>query len=302
VQHGLVPVIVDIDPATLNIDINEAERAIGPKTKAVMPVHVYGNPCDMDALTGLCEKHNLLLIEDCCEALGAEYNGEPVGSFGRIATFSFYFSHHITTLEGGICVTNDFKLAEMLRILRAHGWTRDLEAPQAHIEQNPEVDPKFLFVNTGYNLRATELQGAIGLVQLPKLRAFVETRRNNAAYWQKELQRHEAFLDTQTETPKGKSSWFGVPITVKDTAPFDTGQLTAALNAAGIETRPIICGNIAEQPAMKLYPHRTAGDLRHASNVMKRAFSFANHQHIDKLAREYIAGHLDEIIQSHSSS
>ena len=121
IQLGLVPVIVDIDSDTLNIDPGEIERAIGPKTRAIMPVHVYGNPCDMDALGDICHRHDLALIEDCCEALGASYKGIPVGGFGRVATFSFYFSHHMTTIEGGICTTNDPALAEMVRILRSHG-------------------------------------------------------------------------------------------------------------------------------------------------------------------------------------
>ena len=127
IQCGLVPVIVDIDPATFNIDPNEIEKAIGPKTRAVMIVPVYGNPCAMDAIVDICKRRNLILIEDCCEALGAYYDGKAVGKFGRVGTFSFYFSHHLTTLEGGITVTDDFELAELMRILRAHGWVREVK-------------------------------------------------------------------------------------------------------------------------------------------------------------------------------
>ena len=134
IQHGLVPVIVDIDPVTFNINPEEIERAIGPKTRGIMLVHVYGNPCDMNSIMEICSRRNLLLIEDCCEALGAYYNGTPVGKFGSIGSFSFYFSHHMSTLEGGVCVTESFELAEMIRMLRAHGWVRELREPQDVME------------------------------------------------------------------------------------------------------------------------------------------------------------------------
>lgn len=298
VQHGLVPVIVDIDPATLNIDPGEIERAIGPKARAVMPVHVYGNPCDMDALADICRRRNLVLIEDCCEALGARFGAKAVGSFGAVGTFSFYFSHHITTLEGGICVTADQALAETLRALRAHGWIRELEDAASYRAANPEIDPKFLFVNSGYNLRATELQGAMGMVQLPKLAGFVETRRANAAAFRKALDRHAAHFSFVEETPGGFSSWFGFPITVKDGAPFTVGELRRSLDEARIETRPIICGNIALQPALKLYPHRTVGPLAHATRVMNAGFSFGNHQAVDAAARDYIVDRIDAFMAS----
>jgi CDP-6-deoxy-D-xylo-4-hexulose-3-dehydrase len=288
IQLGLKPVIVDIDPHTLNIDPAEIERAIGPKTRAVMIVPVYGNPCDMDAIVDICGRRNLMLIEDCCEALGAYYNGIPVGKFGRVGTFSFYYSHHMTTLEGGITVTDDFELSELMRILRAHGWTREVEDKQRWHELYPEFDPRFLFVNLGYNLRPTELAGSMGLVQLPKLAEFIRIRRENAAWFRTALSPFETIFTFQNEYPKGESSWFGFPLILKDTAPFPVSELTAHLNAAGIETRPIICGNIARQPALQHYEHRTIGTLANANAVMNRAFSFGNHQAMDDGARRYV--------------
>lgn len=296
IQHGLVPVIVDIDPATLNIDPNEIDRAVGPRTRAVLPVHVYGNPCDMDAIQEICRRRGLSLIEDCCEALGAYYGGTPVGKFGRIGTFSFYFSHHMTTLEGGICVTDDHELAEIMRVLRAHGWTRELQGNAPPSDAYPEIDPRFLFVNTGYNLRITELQGAIGSLQLPKLKEFVDTRRENTAAWRRDLDRWSEFLEFQQETPEGRSSCFGFPLRVKHNAPFAVREMTAHLNDAGIETRPIICGNIARQPAMKLYQHRVVGDLKHSTDVMLRSFSFGNHQAVDRAARDYVAHEIEKFL------
>jgi len=169
IQNKLVPVFVDIDPDTLNIDPQAIKEAISEKTKAIMIVPVYGNPCDMDSILAICNENKLQLIEDNCESLGAYYDGRLLGSFGRVGTYSTYFSHHITTLEGGICVSNDFELAELMRIIRAHGWVRETKEPQKYYNSYPKIDKKFLFVNLGYNLRLTEVGGAMGLVQLPKL-------------------------------------------------------------------------------------------------------------------------------------
>ncbi len=288
VQCGLVPVIVDIDPATLNIDPGEVERAISPRTRAVMLVHVYGNPCDLAAIQEICRRRGLQLIEDCCEALGAEYDGRPVGRFGCVGTFSFYFSHHMTTLEGGMCVTDDFELAEVMRALRAHGWTRELEDRDRYLKQYPDIDPRFLFVNVGYNLRATELQGAFGTVQLPKLPGFVERRRANTAAWRRDLARWSEFFQFQDETDKGRSSCFGFPMTVKGDAPFQVREFMTFLNEAAIETRPIIAGNIASQPAMRQFEHRVSGDLANATRVMRGGVTFGNHQAVDATARDYV--------------
>ena len=296
IQLGLVPVVVDIDPATLNIDPNEIEAAITEKTRGVMIVHVYGNPCDLEAILDICDRHSLILIEDCCEALGAKYQNKAVGSFGRMGTYSFYFSHHITTLEGGIIVAQTQDDAELMRILRAHGWIREVEDQQPWIERYPEIHPRFLFVNLGYNLRATELQGAMGSVQLPKLPGYVEARRHNAEKLVSQLRTNAPLLRTQSTTPQGEHSWFGFPITLGIDAPFSVDDIMTALGDFGIETRPIICGNIARQPGLKLYPHRTQGDLTHASAVMERGFSFGNHQDIDNAARDHILGAIETFL------
>ena len=297
IQHGLRPVIVDIDPLTLNIDPVAAARAVGPRTRGLMVVHVYGNPCDMDAITDLAKRRSLILIEDCCEALGSAYRGRSVGAFGRIGTFSFYYSHHITTLEGGMCLTDDFELAELMRILRAHGWVREVEDPQRYLKAHPDIHPRFLFVNLGYNVRPTDLQGAFGNVQLPKLGRFLKARAANAAYWRQELAGYADVLQIQQATPGGTHSWFGFPIVVSATAPFTARELCAFLERKGIETRPLICGNIAEQPALKLFPHRVAGPLPHAHHVMKAGFTFGNHQGVDDRARRYAADALHEFMK-----
>ncbi len=289
IQHQLVPVVVDADPATLNINPGEVARALGPKTRGIMPVHIYGNPCDMKSLMPIVRKHDLTLIEDTCESLGARHQGKPLGSFGRVGTFSFYYSHHITTLEGGMVVTDDFDTAEALRVLRAHGWVREMKNSKRHLADNPAIHPKFLFVNLGYNLRATEPQGAMGSVQLRKLDRFVRIRRENAAYWKRELADLGDVIASQEETPGAFHSWFGFPSRVKTGAPFTARELMTALQARGLEMRPLNAGNIAAQPAIRHFRHRVVGDLRHATAIMQDGFTWGNHQHVDRAAREYVA-------------
>ena len=296
IQHGLVPVVVDVDPQTLNIDAQAAARAVGPRTRGIMPVHVYGNPCDMAALGGLGD---LIMIEDCCEALGAAFAGKPVGGFGRVGTYSFYFSHHMTTIEGGMCVTNDAELAERLRIMRAHGWVREAERPERYTEKHPDIDPRFLFVDIGYNLRPSELNGAMGRVQLPKLDAFIAIRRENALAWTAALAPFADVLSIQRETKGGFHSWFGFPIVVSAAAPFPAAALRRFLADAGVETRPLIAGNIARQPALARYPHRVAGPLPNADRVMAGGFAIGNHQAVNGAARDYMSGRIGEFVKRH---
>ena len=294
IQHNLIPVIVDCDPETMNIDVCEVVKALSPKTRAIMPVHVYGNPCDLKSLSAICEDNGLLLIEDCCEAMGAEYSGVPIGAGweSTIATFSFYFSHHITTIEGGMAVTKDADLADMMRIQRSHGWVRDVKNPESFTADYPDIDPRFLFVDLGYNLRMTELQAAIGLCQLPKLAPIVEHRRRIHALYRERLDGFPS-LRFQKETTGGKSSCFGFNIILDG---LDRADLTLALNGHGIETRPIICGNIALQPGMQKYSHRTVGDLGNATNVMRNGLSIGCHQNVSEKDVAHVVETIDRFI------
>lgn len=281
VQMGLVPVLVDIDLNTLNIDPLEMKKAISKKTKAVMIVHVYGNPCDMDQITKICKQNNLLLIEDSCESMGATYNNKPVGSFGKIGTFSFYFSHHITTLEGGCVVTKDKNLNELMTILRAHGWVRELENQKKYIQKHKDIDKKFLFVNSGYNLRITDVQASIGIEQLKKFNQFYKTRSRNAKKLQKFIDSNIECLSYQKQTQNSSSSNFGFPLIIKRGHKVKLNKFRNFLFKKNIETRPIICGNIAKQPAMKLYKHRVHGKLDNSTYVMNNGIAIPNHQHIN---------------------
>ena len=273
IQHGLIPVVVDIDPETLNIDPEEIKKAIGPKTRAIMPVHVYGNPCDMEEIMDIAQDHKLLVIEDCCESLGAD-----VGKHGDLSTYSFYFSHHITTLEGGMVKANNEKDADLLRVLRAHGWTREMKSPSVH----EGIDPKFTFINVGYNLRASEVNAAMGLIQIKKLNRFVEKRRKIA----KSLIEIFDKYPVVTQEDNG-SSWFGFPL-------IATQGLRKHLENNDIETRPIICGNIARQPGMKLYDHRVVGKLECADEVMSNGFAIPCHQSMTESDCEYIKEVVDK--------
>lgn len=296
IQHNLIPVIVDCDINDFNLDLNKLEAAIGPKTRAIKLVHVYGNPCNMDAIMSLAKKYNLFIIEDCCEAMGAFYDGKSVGSFGDVGNFSFFFSHHISTMEGGISVTNNFDLTETMRILRAHGWSREADEHQKYVNMYPDIDPRFIFINTGYNLRPTEVNAAQGQLQLPKLDGFIDKRRETADFYRQYLSKYEEFFHFQHETPKGKHVWFGFAIILKDNAPFSVKDITAYMQKNHIETRPVIAGNMARHPAFKLHEHRISGDLNNADTVMKKGFAFACHHAVDMNARQYVVNTIDSFI------
>lgn len=299
IQHNLIPVLVDCDPKTFNLDLNKLESAITAKTKAIMLVHVYGNPCDMDGIMSIANKYNLQVIEDTCESMGAYYKNKAVGTFGRVATFSFYFSHHITTLEGGICVTDDFDLAETMRIMRAHGWTREADDHQKYVEKYPDIDPRFIFVNLGYNLRLTECQARMGQVQLPKLASFVNARRKNIELYQKKLEKYSDIFDFQHETKDSYSSWFGFSIVLKEKCPFKVSEISTYLKGKNIENRPIIAGNIGNHPVMKSFSHRIGGTQEVSNNIMKNGFALGCHQHIDEEAIDYTVNHINNFISNY---
>jgi CDP-6-deoxy-D-xylo-4-hexulose-3-dehydrase len=202
----------------------------------------------------------------------------------------------MTTIEGGMVLAETEEDYDLLKCLRAHGRSREQSNRAALESANRHIDPRFLFVNQGYNLRPTELQGAMGSVQLPKLAGFIRVRAKNAAYWRKRFAAYADLFQMQEETPGGSHSWFGFPMSVRKTAPFKARELTDFLERRGIETRPLFCGNIAEQPGLQLFPHRTVGDLPNARHVMRAGFTFGNHQAVDPSARRYVADRVDEFL------
>jgi len=293
---GCTPVLVDVDPRTFNILPKEIEKAVTAKTQAIVPVHLLGGPCELGAIERIAEEHDLFLIEDACESTGAEIQGKKVGSFGDMGTFSFFISHHISTIEGGIVVTNDDNFYEYLKAMRAFGWVRDLREKESYSAANTGIDPRFLFVTYGYNLRPTEIQGAFGIHQIRKLDGFINQRRENAAYWTKKLTAYMDQLILPTEVENAKHVYFGYPITVKLDAGFTRKERVDHLEMKLIETRPIMAGNMAEQPAMKHIDHRTVGELPNSQMIMRQSFFFGNHNGIGPEEREYIAHTIIEFV------
>ena len=292
------PVLVDVDTQNFNIIPDEIEKAIGPKTKAIVPVHLLGSPCEIDSIKKIAEAHDLYVVEDACESTGAEFQGRKVGSFGDMGTFSFFLSHHISTIEGGMIVTNDDALYENLKAMRAFGWVRDLRDKAKYASANKGIDPRFLFITSGYNLRPTEIQGGFGIHQIKKLDGFIDMRRSNAADWTKKLSPYSDLLILPEEQPGTKHVYFGYPITVRSDAPFTRGQLVDHLERKLVETRPVMAGNMAEQPVMKNLPHRIGGHLTNSEMIMRQSFFFGNHTGIGSAEREYITNSIIEFLDS----
>ncbi|MBJ7353320.1 MAG: DegT/DnrJ/EryC1/StrS family aminotransferase [Thermoleophilaceae bacterium] len=274
-QLGCVPVFVDIDEDTLNMRPESIDEALSDRTRAVFPVHLLGNPVDMEPLMQRAREHGLWVVEDTCESLGTEIGGRKVGSFGDFGTYSFYFSHHITTIEGGMVVTDDPVLNDLARSLRAHGWSRDMSNRPELESANPEIDPRFLFVNVGYNLRPMETQAAFGLAQLKKLSSFNDARRVNAHRLAEALHPYSDRLRLINEQEGGRSTWFGFSV-ITD-SPEQRVALTNHLEARNIATRPIVAGNLALQPAFSNNDHRKVGSLEVATRVGERGLFIGNH-------------------------
>ncbi|MCJ7646712.1 aminotransferase class I/II-fold pyridoxal phosphate-dependent enzyme [bacterium] len=296
INCGAVPVLVDVDLDTFNISSEEIKKAITDKTRAIMLVHLLGNPCDMDKIISIAKEHNLYIIEDACEAHGAEFHGQKVGSFGDLATFSFFFSHHITTVEGGMVLTNNEEYTELSKALRTFGWIRDLKAKDEIAAEYEDIDPRFLFVNIGYNLRPTEIQGAFGIHQLGKLDNIIEIRRENAKFWTENLSEYEDHLLLHREREGTRHVWFAYPITIRPDAPFTRKELVEFLESKGVETRPIMSGNIDEQPAMGIFGYRKVGELKNSRLIMRNSFLIGNHQRIGNEEKEAIIDYIGEFM------
>lgn len=247
-QYGLVPRFVDIDLDTLNLDPALAADAVTNKTKAILAVNLLGNPNDFARLREITESHDLVLFEDNCESLGAAFGGRQAGTFGAMGTYSGFFSHHISTMEGGLITTDDERLFQMLRSLRAHGWTRDLPDKNLVYDKSGDTfDDLFRFVLPGYNLRPLEMSGALGTEQLKKLPALLEGRSRNASYFRS---RFGNSPDVRLQREVGHSSWFGLSILLEGRLAGRRRDVVNAFSAAGIETRPIVAGNFTRNPVM----------------------------------------------------
>jgi CDP-6-deoxy-D-xylo-4-hexulose-3-dehydrase len=287
---GLKVRFVDTNPFTMNMDLDDLEAKISPQTRAISLVHLMGNPCDMDRVIKICNKYNLLLIEDCCEALGAGYKGKEVGTFGVASSFSFFFSHHMTTMEGGMVICQDQALSDVFRLLRAHGWARNAK----YLKPEPQegIDPRYMFLNWGFNVRPTELQAGFGLEQLRRLPAFNAQREKNAMHFKKYLSRHSKIIRIMEVLPDAECSWFALPMMLTSECPFRKEDFLAYLENQGIETRPVVAGNLALQPVCKMFPELQEGNLPGADAIHDRGFYLGLHpfdsfRNLDRLAETF---------------
>ncbi|HAG95304.1 MAG: lipopolysaccharide biosynthesis protein RfbH [Pseudomonadales bacterium] len=282
VQNGLVPVFVDVELGTYNIDVSRLEEAISPKTRAIMIAHTLGNPFNLEVVTSVAKRHKLWLIEDNCDALGSTYNGKNTGSFGDIATLSFYPAHHITMGEGGCVLTKSPKMRTLVESFR--DWGRDCWCAPG--EENTcakrfdwqlgglphGYDHKYIYSHIGYNLKVTDMQAAVGVAQLKKLPKFIAARKKNWQLLYDGLKAYERFIVLPKAEANSDPSWFGFLITVKPDAPFSRTALTEYLEENKVATRALFAGNLLLQPAFQNIEHRVVGDLDVTNTIMNQTF------------------------------
>jgi CDP-4-dehydro-6-deoxyglucose reductase, E1 len=307
-QFGAVPVFVDVDLATHNIDASKIEAAITPKTKAIMLAHSLGNPFNLDVVTALCQKHNLWLVEDCCDALGATYNGQLVGTFGDIATLSFYPAHHITMGEGGAVFTNNTELKLIAESFR--DWGRDCYCPpgkdntcdkrfcwtKKELGGNlPDgYDHKYTYSHLGYNLKITDMQAACALAQMDRVDEFIAKRRANFTYLKNRLASVEQFLQLPEATPNSEPSWFGFPLVLKESSGVKRTDLIHFLEQNKIGTRLLFAGNLTKQPYMAGRNFRVSGELTNTDTVMNQTFWLGTFPGLSEEHLDHIADKLEE--------
>lgn len=276
-QYGLKLKFVDIDINTLNYDLNALEKAVTDKTRAIMAVNLLGNPNDFTRIKQIINNRDIYLIEDNCESMDADINGKKTGTFGIMGTFSTFFSHHMSTMEGGVIVTDDEELYHILLSLRAHGWTRNL--PKQNRVCSDKSDDRFSelfrFVLPGYNVRPIEMEGAIGLSQLKKLPTFIEWRRKNSEYFQNKFKNNPYFI---TQQPIGNPSWFGFSFIIRPNANIDRRKLVNYLMDNNIDTRPIVAGDFTKNEVLKYFDYEIFGEMKNAQYLDKNGFFVGNHQ------------------------
>jgi CDP-4-dehydro-6-deoxyglucose reductase, E1 len=305
-QFGAVPVFVDVDRFTHNINASKIEAAITSKTKAIMLAHSLGNPFNLDVVTALCKKYKLWLVEDCCDALGTTYRGQMVGTFGDIATLSFYPAHHITMGEGGAIFTKHDELKLIAESIR--DWGRDCYCPPGKdntcgkrfcwkLGDLPEgYDHKYTYSHLGYNLKISDMQAACGLAQLEKAPQFIQARKNNYAFLKKRLKDCEEFLHLPVATEHSDPSWFGFPITLKENCPVTRLDLLTYLDQNRIGTRLLFAGNLTRQPYMQDQNYRISGDLINTDNVMQNTFWIGVQPSLTREMLEFAASKIEQYL------
>lgn len=284
IQNNLIPVFLDVDLGSYNIQVDKIEQALSEKTKAIFVAHTLGNPYDLDKIMEIAQKYNLWVIEDNCDALGSKYNNKYTGTFGHIATFSFYPGHHITMGEGGALVTNDTQLKKLIESFRDWGrdcWCepgKDNTCGKRFSQQLGKLpfgyDHKYIYSHIGYNLKVTDMQAAVGVAQLKKLPYFIEVRKRNFNLLYNGLKKYEEFFILPQATPNSEPSWFGFPLTVRKNAGFSRAEIIHHLEKNNIATRMLFGGNLLKQPAYQNIQYRIVGSLENTDVVMNNTFWF----------------------------
>jgi len=286
VQLGLVPVYVDVDPKTLAIDLESAKSVLTPKTKGMFLIHVLGQCADMGATMKFCRDHGIALLEDNCESLGANFDGTAAGNFGVAGSYSCFYSHHISTMEGGMITTNDSELYDDLRSLRAHGWVRDRADKDEWIAKHPELDSRFMFIMPGYNVRPLEVSAAMGSVQLKKLDTMLESRErlaSDVAGWTKKNTPWMTLVGAEHLEKKSsgrrtrRHSWMTFPFRIDAKAPVKISKVKEIFEANGVDTRPVIAGNLARHPANRHAETRQAKSLANCDALLENGFMIGCH-------------------------
>jgi CDP-6-deoxy-D-xylo-4-hexulose-3-dehydrase len=311
IQNNLKPVFVDVEIGTYNIDVYQLEKSISPKTHAVLLLHNLGNPCQMKRILEIAEKHNLYVIEDNCDALGAKYDGKYTGSFGLMSTCSFYVAHHITMGEGGIVLTDGEQLAVILRSLR--DWGRSCTCPVCVVARTPNAqcskrfkqqfkslpngyDSRYVYEEIGYNLKPLEFQAAMGLVQLKRLSEFIVKRYENFAKLYEFFKKHEDFFILPVWEAEAQPSWFAFPLTLQEGAPFNRQDIIKWYEKCNIETRLLFAGNIIRHPAYEGIPLRVVGNLKNADKIMKDSFFLGVYPGIDEEKMNFVIKKTEEFL------
>lgn len=307
IQNGLVPVFIDVDIPGYNINTTDLVRAISPKTRAIFVAHTLGNPFNLDDVMSIARKHDLFVIEDNCDALGSTYKDKPTGSFGHLATCSFYPAHHITLGEGGAVLTSDDTLAKIVRSLK--DWGRDCFCGPGqnnccgkrflghHGDLPTGYDHKYVYSHIGYNLKATEFQAAIGVEQLKKLDGFCEKRRQNFKYWLAGFKKYEDLFILPEATDNSDPAWFAFPLTVRsEKNAFTRNDITSYLNENLIETRNLFGGNLLRQPAYRDITCRRIGELPNTDRIMNSTFFLGTYPGIGKKQIDYVMSVIDKFI------
>jgi CDP-6-deoxy-D-xylo-4-hexulose-3-dehydrase len=310
IQNNLVPVFLDVDIGTYNILADKIEAALSEKTKAIFLAHTLGNPFDLDKILEIGEGHNLWLIEDNCDALGSKYNGKYTGTFGHIATFSFYPPHHITMGEGGALVTNDAQLKKLIESFR--DWGRDCWCEPGHDNTCGKrfgwqlgtlplgYDHKYIYSHIGYNLKVTDMQAAVGVAQLKKLPDFIKARKKNWRLFYEGLKKYEDYFILPKAANNSDPSWFGFLLTVKENAPFSRNEITNYLEENKIATRLLFSGNIIRHPSFENVKYRIYDNLKNTDTIMNNTFWIGVYPGLTEVMVDFILDKLDLLFKHKS--